>query len=472
MAINGKGLVVSAAKRKSFTLGSFSGGVGFSTDESVLPLKNAKDCYNFDFSDGTLKNGYGTVTFDVFDFPVKNLWMFRRYDSASETYGDMILAVGSDGLIHYCRVGDDSVGTLSHTPFVGDVQFVNYRLNGDDVVIASSESDDMLVWNGVDEPYTVSSAPHITSMALHYERLFVTTDGEKNSVWFSDDLDPTNWDASLTGGGFIQLVDERGASNRVISYLGYLYVFRDYGVSRITAYGSQSEFSVSNMFVSSGKIYPQSVALCGDLVVFLADDGLYSFDGVSTTRIFANLDGLIESGENACAGYYGGKYYLAFRRTADGETVGCEAGEYVNNALLVFDVNKGTYALSRGIDIGKLCPVSGYAMLAVKRNGSSVKIEKTGADEGAALKKSWVIPKTDLGETRRKRLREIYITSAHSCTLTAFSDEGERSVSVAGTADVQRKRLNFLGRRIGLKIECDGDADISRPTLVFTVGGF
>lgn len=204
----------------------------------------------------------------------------------------------------------------------------------------------MYVWDGVNAPYRVENAPDITSMALHYERLFVTVDGEKNAVWFSDDLDPTNWDASLAGGGFIQLIDERGSLNRVISYGGYVYVFRDYGISRITAFGAQTEFSVSNLFVSSGRIYPGSVALCGDTVLFLAEDGLYAFDGVSTVKMLKNLDGLFKNGERSCSYYADGKYYLAFAREETDGKIGCETGAYVNNALLVLDLSSGGYSLS------------------------------------------------------------------------------------------------------------------------------
>ena len=109
----------------------------------------------------------------------------------------------------------------------------------------------MVVWDGVSDPYEVLDAPKISSMALHYERLFATVDGEKNSVWFSDDLDPTNWSMSLDEAGFIELIDERGALLKVVSFLDYIYIFREYGISRLTAYGDQTSFSVSNLFVSS-----------------------------------------------------------------------------------------------------------------------------------------------------------------------------------------------------------------------------
>ena len=71
-----------------------------------------------------------------------------------------------------------------------------------------------------------------TSMDIHYERLFVTTTNEKSKVLFSDDLDPTLWSIDLSEAGFIEMVDERGALNRVISFNDYLYIFRDYLAAR------------------------------------------------------------------------------------------------------------------------------------------------------------------------------------------------------------------------------------------------
>lgn len=55
-------------------------------------------------------------------------------------------------------------------------------------------------------------------MTMHYERLFATTSTDKYTLYFSDDLDPTNWNENITEGGFIQMLDERGELLKVISF--------------------------------------------------------------------------------------------------------------------------------------------------------------------------------------------------------------------------------------------------------------
>ena len=88
-------------------------------------------------------------------------------------------------------------------------------------------------------------------MCLHYERLFAVVGGERNRLAFSANLEPTDWTEDLSSGGFIEMQDERGGLNRVISYNDYIYVFRDFGVARVSAYGDQTDFSVSQLFISS-----------------------------------------------------------------------------------------------------------------------------------------------------------------------------------------------------------------------------
>ena len=93
-------------------------------------------------------------------------------------------------------------------------------------MIVTSPTDEMLVYNGVDEAYRVAQAPKISSMTVHYERLFATSTGESNQIWFSKELDPINWDINLESAGFIEMNDERGALLKVMSFLDYVYVFR------------------------------------------------------------------------------------------------------------------------------------------------------------------------------------------------------------------------------------------------------
>lgn len=461
-------LVAPKQNKDLLSINDFSGGVDWFTGESVSSLSRAKDSFNFDFSHGTLTEGYGLTAYDVGVSGLKRLWLYRRYDVERGADDDRLLAADGDGNVYELN-GGDARKITSVTPGAA-LSFVNYRLYGRDVVLICSEQDGMVVYDGESVPYRVEGAPAITSLALHYERLFVTVGGEKNAVWFSDDLDPTNWDASLTGGGFIQMTDERGALNKVVSFLGYVYVFRDYGITRITAYGSQTEFSVSNLFVSGARIDPGSVCLCGDRIIFRAGDGLYAFDGVQTARLLPGLDGLFGPHGECCSFYSGGKYYLAFGRADDGEKVGCEAGEHTNDALLVLDADRGTYALGRGYDIISISKAYGEDVIAISSDGRAGKVERCGTFFGEKLLKRWRVPKTDMGTPKVKRVREICIATDHPVSVILRSDEGTKRIEFEGKAGVQRKRVSFFGRRIGYDIETSEDrAEVSRPSLTVTV---
>lgn len=466
MAVSKRYLNLKSKSSSRLTVPSFTAGLDLTLDESILSAAQAKECYNFDFSDGTLKDGYGLSEISgLSGVNVRALWRFRRYVGEWEEF---LICYLKNGTLYY-KKGEGALTRLGDLTLTAPPSFIDYRLNGEDVVFICSPTNGMYVWNGTDEPYKVDNAPAITSMALHGERLFVTVDGEKNTVWFSDDLDPTNWDASLTGGGFIQLIDERGSLNRVISFLGYVYVFRSYGITRISALGAQTDFSVSNLFVSGGEIYPDTVALCGDVVLFLASDGLYAFDGVSTRKILKKLTPLFEKKENSAAAYANGKYYLSFGFDRGTSSVGCEKKNgYVNNAMLVYDLSTGAYYLSRGVDIIGFFG-SPEGVIAVTSDGRAARVEKSGSAFGEVLEKKWSLPKTTLSDERRKIVREIYIATATPLTVIMRSDEGERAVSFSGKEGVQRKKTFFDGRRLGFDIVCaSSGACVSRPAVHFT----
>lgn len=310
----------------SLSVDSFENGLNFVYDNDLTSLRYAKKLKNFSFIDGCLKNGLGVSSLDDILKNSENLtndfstvgniiktFHFYKYNKEKASREDKLIFINQDYDVYYIDFYDEiiTLKSLRLVSFTSIPNAIHYRLNGEDVLIFSSETDNMIVWDGYNAPYEVLDAPKISSMALHYERLFTTVDGEKNAVWFSDDLDPTNWSVSLEEAGFIELIDERGALEKVISFCDYVYIFREYGISRLTAFGNQTQFSISNLFVSSGKIWTNSVCVCGDKILFLASDGLYKFDGVNTTKILSNINnGFSQNNENCSACFYNGKYYL------------------------------------------------------------------------------------------------------------------------------------------------------------------
>ncbi len=482
----------------TLSIPSFEYGINSLKDENLTNMQYAINIENFAYSDGSLKNGLGFDDFlsklcDGEELEtleksmsaigsIERIFHFYKYDEENMTRQDKLLFINEDYNLFYINLYDQemTLNSLRNVTFTSLPVAVRYRLNGEDVIILSSETDNMVVWDGINEPYEVLDAPKISSMAIHYERLFATTNGEKNSVWFSDDLDPTNWSLSLDEAGFIQLIDERGPLARVVSFLDYIYIFREYGISRLTAYADQSSFSVSNLFVSSGKIYADSVCVCGDKILFLARDGLYKFDGVDTTRILTNItNNLCEiDNQNASACYYNGNYYLSCKFKFANDQDNCENSFY-SNALLEIDAfSLKLKNLTHGVNIKAITTVASdkiNGVIVLANNSQKNAFLPTFLLKSASflqnnLKKVWLSPTSALNNTNhQKTLKKIYIETKGDLSLFIIYDGKEKKIDFTGGNRPKCKRVNIPLYNFAFRIESE-DSTCKIQNLKFEFG--
>ncbi len=433
---------------------NLSRGQNYSYDSRVLPFDMSEEAYNVSVESGALEAGYGAESTNI-SARYGMVYYYRTYDEQSETYSGHLIAYDSlSGKTGVLRGGEWSEiqGAEFASPPVG----TNYRLYGEDVYLLCGD-EGMAVVHPDFRAVTVSSAPKITSVAMHNERMFVTVGGRRNAVWFSDDLNPTNWNPELDEGGFIELEGDGGKLNKAVAFGGYVYLFRDYGIARLTAYGDQSEFSVTNLFVSGGKIYGNTALVCGDRIMFLAAGGLYSFDGVSAVRVCEGLSGLFERFSEPVACYHCGKYFIA-------------SGEY----LVAIDARTKVFSVSKGMEILAFSPIAGEdgeQLLACVKGGETLGKIVLGADVfGIKQKRLWRGGMTDLGSPEsRKLITDAYINSKYDCVLSVRTERGQKSVRIKGGAGVRRKRINLLGTMAGIEITAEGELSAARPALRYTV---
>lgn len=471
------------------------------TDEALLPYKEAKLSYNFNVKNGALCTGYGIKELTlpklssaeerVIKNPgkeIKQIWKYKYYSQYDKRDDSQIVCVDSDGQLYYVLLQDNSSACcpiFRQTPFKGVPTAINYRLNSIDTLIFSSEEDGMWKYATNYGLTEVEDAPHIVSMCLHYERLFAVVGGERNRLAFSANLDPTNWKADLSNGGFIDMQDERGALQKVITFNDYVYVFRDYGVSKVSAYGDQTDFSVSQLFVSSVKLYGNTVTVCGNKIMLLTRDGIHSFDGYSTHKLNLGIDDLFKNVENdsACGVYYKNKFLLACKLNFnDDEKVGCEnySGGYINNALIELDLVTNELSITRGVDIASMLVVDDprFAKVVVCLNGEHSKkfgeLCEDGCVFGEPLTKKWVSPKSNMGyPTKIKHIKECLIKSKSPCTIIIKTDKETKNFQVEGKETSQRIKLNMIGEQIevSFKSTTQEKTYISCPQISISIGG-
>lgn len=478
----GKELKAIKTKRVRLLFTDFSKGINTYINEDLLPQQYASMAYNFCSESGALKNAKGIDRLMLnngqamasLNSNILKLYFYKRYDPDSKKYDDKLLAYCENKKLYYADInGEDTIfKEIVGVEFAMPPSGINYRLNGDDVIILCSEKDYMTVWDGKNQPYIVETAPHISTMCVHYERLFATVDGEKSALWFSDDLDPTNWDISLEEAGFIEISDDKGSLLKVLKFLDYIYIFRSYGITRLTAYSMQTEFSVVPLFVSSGKIYPDTVCVCGDRIIFLAEDGLYAFDGLSTQRILDSVYPLFESCDNskAVSAYYNGCYYIACNlnyKTKSGDT-------YINNTLLEYNISFGAVNLIKGADISCLTVISteNFSTLAISLRGTKGGQAAMLCSENRLfekpLLKCWTTPRTDLSYPDKvKLIKEIYVNTQTDIRIAVTTDLMSKIIFIGGGKGTKCAAVNIRGTAVQLSFFCnDSKACISRPMII------
>lgn len=486
---------------KKLNYANFFNGINADYDQFILPISYSVNTYNFSFNNGALTTGLGVgdvylpasylptnnqqrkVEFDN-DYQFIATWIYKKehinvYGTPNISYDNWLFLQTADGNFYMSDICSDKnfILQINDLNLTEVPTIVNYNLNGVDSLLICSKNG-MWVWNNQMFGATkVESAPKIKNMCLHYERIFACVEDHKNEVWFSDDLNPTNWNISLNEAGFIKFNDERGIVNRVLSFNDYVYAFREYGISRITAYANQTEFSVAQLFVSSGKIFGNSVCVCGDKILMLTQNGIYSFDGYSTVKLNLNIDKLLKNTNNhaVCSAYSNGKYYLACNLNFDDdEEILCEEGEFYNNALLELDLETNTLNILRGIDVRSLNAISddkiNKLIVCYYSNGKYVmgELGNFGKLFEQNLPKCWKSPLSDFGYPEKEKVvKDIYLKSNVPVTITVRTEKTVRQYNASPKNNLIHLRTLIKGNLIAIDFKTNsGECLISSPTVV------
>lgn len=466
-----KELKIPSATKKKIYLNSFLSKGNIESDESVSDFSDVALLYNFDCSDGTLKSGIGLSEYSVLGtplniaegvYPVK-IFYYTRYDEALNKNRDLLVVYASDKRLYYTVLNvDTSFKMLNGQLFYSIPICVNYNFAGEDVLILSFEKEGLYILNGTTLK-RVESAPKITSMCIHSERLFATTSDEGSSLWFSDDFNPTNWSISLDEAGFIELPDERGKLLKVVSFLDYVYVFRSYGISRIYAFGDQTDFSVDNLYNNLGKIYANTVTECGGYIIFLTSSGLYRFNGIDAVKILPFYDKYLNGvdNEDAKGVYYNGKLYLNVNMKFDNKKT--------EKVVLVYDVESKVPYIAKGLKLDDLELVSGedYKVYGIS-NGKFAIINSDGKRFNRSLKKIWESGKSDFNlDTDNKYLDKIKINGNCDLVFYIFMDSDTYIYNLNAGENVIKTKLK--GKDFKFKIITYAkNPKIYKPTFFFS----
>ncbi len=286
-----------------------------------------------------------------------SLAVFRQHfpNQANDVYRLMLYGDDKKVYINQMMRYSDQLHWLYGLQFENEIKTLAYKKDDSDAIIIS-DGKQMKIWITNYSPYSVDNTPVITDMCMNEGVLFCCLKEPAFKIWYATDLNPERVGDINSYSGYIALNDSLGNANRVITFDENVYIIRDYGISKISFI--QKSFTVSEVYSSNTKIFANTACVCGNVMLFMTKEGLYTFNGARVTKNEINFAKMIDCVDNITASSLASKYYLACKLNfQDNKQILCEENEYVNNALIVLDVDDYSYEIVRGVDIKQMYPL-------------------------------------------------------------------------------------------------------------------
>lgn len=295
----------------------------------------------------------------------------------------------------------------------------------------------------------VSSSRGGVCAAWHYDRLF-TARGYR--LYYSAPMRANETEETLHGAGYVDLPEVGGDVFGLIPFKEKLYLFRERCVTQLRVQGDVRNVKAINLPTAFGRIYRRTVANCGEKILFVTENGLYSFGGAYCTRVEGSGISEISVDEETNAAFCGSRYYLAGKN---------KRGE---RALLSVSVADGSGYLI-GERARSVAAIEGEAYFTTDE-GKLFRLTPFGLPtSGECIAE---IGRTALGLSARRKYLDALLLEGHG--YFRIIAEGEKdSVTVCGKAG---ETLYFpkpvRGTAFRLRI-CTCDADCALRAITFSV---
>ncbi len=386
---------------------------------------------------------------------IKGITYFKQYSNSSHDTTHRILIHGNDNKIYINQMFDDDkyLYWLYSLSMTNPPVTLTFKQNDTDSVILASE-DEMYVWKTDLAPYKIEDVPIITSMCMNNGILFCTIQDPAFKIWYCTDLDAENVGNVTSVSNYISLEDDLGYARMVVTLNENVYVFRDYGITKIDLI--KKSVSINKVYASNTKIFANTIAVCGNLVLFMTKDGLYSFNGSKVVKLNLGLKVDARSVKNAVAYSLGNDYYLALKVDFnDTNSILCETNAFINNALLIYNFDSNVYEIIRGVDILNMLPIKTDTFEKMYVIFNSVDTDKIAevCDENVYFASNLPIEWTSnliFNEQNLKQFTKLIVDANSGVNITLDLD-GEEKTFVTYQNGINEFRFKNLARNVKIK---------------------
>ncbi len=341
--------------------------------------------------------------------------------------------------------------------------FLPVKIASTEYLLIASGAARMAKWDGVSgTAEAFGSAEGLSDIAvnyveLYYARLFAAGDaGNPGRLYYSqapgDTRSIENWtsaeEGENVGGGFVDIGTDSDPITGLFALSNQLLIFKRDSLYRLLG-DRPGNFRIQPVNGTMQQPVHTACVRVGDVLYFLTPGGMYFFDGQTVQRkadadkvrtLLAGVD------LGACiAAERRDRLYFALRE-------GAFAG--ANDAVLVYDLARGTYMVRRGFEASGLYAAGGTLYL-LDANGYVCRFEEGETYDGVRIDAYWKTPMTDLdSKAVGKRLEELYLRgSGGILSVEAVTESGtvyNERLMPGGSERILELGLNGDGRAFQL----------------------
>jgi len=392
------------------------------------------DACNMDTFCGRLSVAKGYVRESEVAFPTpedaKRLYVWRRGDTRT------LIVATNRALFALDEANGEwkSIYDFGADATATQYDFLPVKIASTEYLLIANGSARMAKWDGVSASAELfGSAERLSDIAvnyveLYYARLFSAGDAQNpGRLYYSQPPGGTRsieyWDSveesENVSGGFVLIGTDSDPITGIHALSNQLLIFKRDSLYRLLG-DRPGNFRIQPVNGTMQQPVHTACVRVSDVLYFLTPGGMYYFDGQSVQKK-ADADKvnlLLKNADlSSCvAAARGDKLYFTYRETA---------GAGANDAILIYDLTRGTYMLRRGFSAYGLYAAAGTLYL-LDGNGYICRFEEGETYDGARIDAYWKTPMTDLdSKAVNKRLEELYLRgSGGILSLEAVTESG------------------------------------------------
>lgn len=481
-----KNLLTPKTKNIIVSFDKFNENLQNDTNKTLISESQCSECYNYSTKKGRLEDGYGIqrltgksgeeeYVVEIACEEIKGIWATTWINEFNNKIDDYVFFMTEDNTIDYLELSMKDV-IISTDEVFTEVPVLNNIVASEEPVFAFTSPVDNVYVITADNAFVYTDLPKFLSVCYHYDKTFAVTAEISNALVYSTERDITNWEGLELNR--MEFFDARGRLLKLLCFNDNLYIFREFGITKVSQYSMKAEFGIDHLYQSQSYIYPETISICGDKVFFMTRDGLYEFNGTNVSKV--KLECLKRAdlcSANAVAVSYDGLYFMALKMNFEDELIGCEADDFTNNAVVIYDCASENVEILRGVDIKQFAVVNSCnktKLLAIFRGqyknlvGEFVKNGKI-FDEPTF--KKWRSGFCDFGYPNKlKHINEIHVLTSSDCSLTIKSETESKTYEIKGSERPQRIKASVKGKlfETSFKASCENQK-LSYANLSVTV---